>query len=90
VGKSNTKKPLTFLSREDFGSLRWMIRLIAALVEVPLALRKRSTISSVSGDNVTVVLRGAGRFSASFSVARAEEAREGRFLDAATVPMIPI
>jgi hypothetical protein len=65
-----------------------MIRLMAALAEVPLALRKRSTISSVSGDNVTVVLRGAGLFSASFSVAFAEEPCSGRLVGAA-VPMIP-
>jgi len=78
------------LSREGLGSLRWMIRLMAALAEVPLALRKRSTISSVSGDNVTVVLRGAGRFSAIFSGGLAEEARDARFAFAVAVPMIPL
>lgn len=57
AGISRTRNPLTFLSREGFGSLRWMIRSMAALVEAPLALLNRSTICWAWGESVMVVLR---------------------------------
>ena len=61
---------------------------MAALVEVPLALLYLSTISCVSGDNVIVVLRGAGFWGARFACDWAGTPAGKRFGCATAVPMI--
>jgi len=76
------------LRREGFCSLPRMIRSMAALVEVPLALLNLSIISSVSGDNVMVVLCGAGFLGARFACDLAGTPAGRRFVGAVEVPMI--
>jgi len=84
-----TRRPMSLtLRREGFGSLARMIRSMAALVEVPLALLNLSTISSVSGDNVIVVLRGAGFLGARFAGDVPRPPARKRCEDATAVPMI--